>query len=139
MAITVNFLDAFDVFLQIQQNLRGLQSDIRRNAISWKARAQAQSPPFAQLKQQVTDAAAAYGVRMQWVAELRADPVKRQRLLDMLSRLTIPEQDIIDKATDLNAVITQLQAANPQNYAQLITICDQIIAAVPARPNLWPE
>lgn len=139
MAITVNFLDAFDVFLQIQQNLRGLQRDIRQNALAWKAKAQAQSPPFAQLKQEMMDAASAYAVRTQWVAELRADPAKRQRLLDMLSRLNIPEQDIIDKATDLNAVITQLQGTNPQNYAQINTIADQIIAAVPARPNLWPE
>lgn len=139
MAIVINFLDAFDVFLQIQQNLRGLQFDIRRLAIGWKSRAQAGSVPFPELKQQFVTGGNSFAVRIQWVSELRADSVKRQRLLDMLAKLDIPEQDIIDKASDLNTVVNQIRAQDPLNYAQLITVCDQIIAAVPARVNLWPE
>jgi hypothetical protein len=139
MAIGINFLDAFDVFLQIQQNLRGLQKDMRQNATTWKAMAQAQNPPVGTLRQFMADAGAAYSTRLGWVSTLRNDATKRQRLLDILGKLDIPEQDVIDKAAALSAIATQLQGATLNNYTQITNACDGILSNVEARFNLWPE
>jgi len=139
MAVPINFLDAFDVFLQIQQNLRGLERDIRANAVTWKGMAAAQSPPAGTLRTFMLDAASSYLTRLGWVQTLRDNATARQRVLDMLAKLQIPEQDIIDKATALTTVANQLSGATLNTYTQINNVCDAIIVAVPARFNLWPE
>jgi len=127
------------VIEQIRQNLIGLQNDMRRNAATHKAMAQAQSPQLAVLQQFVADASAAYLTRLQWLIDLRNTPAKRQRLIDILTLMGWTETDITDVATPLRQAAIALRDALQTSYAEIITACDAVLVAVDAPESLWPE
>lgn len=139
MAITITSIHKRRIIGQIEANLTGLQRDMRTNAVAHKAMAQAQSPDLATLQKFVTDAANEYLRRLQWVIDLRADPVKRQRLLDMLTSAGWVEQEIIDYVTELRNVAVALRDANLTTYTRIANVCQAVIDAVDAPESLWPE
>lgn len=124
---------------QIRQNLIGLQNDLRRNATTHKAMANAQSPNLATLQGFMTDAAASYLTRLVWIANLRADPVKRQALVDQLAKIGWTEPDITSVATALQTAAMTLSDAPKTTFAQIIAACDAVLAVVDAPDSLWPE
>lgn len=139
MAIGIKAFHKERVANQVTQNIIGLQIDMVRNANTWKAMALAQNPPIATLRQYLNDAAANYLTRLQWVIDLRADAVKRQRLIDILTARGWDEQEVVDTVTTLRNVAVQLRDAPKGSYAVVITICDAILAAIEPAESLWPE
>lgn len=139
MAIGIKAFHKERVANQVTQNIIGLQGDMVRNANTWKAMATAQNPPIATLRTFLNDAAAEYLRRLQWVIDLRNDPAKRQRLLDILVARGWDEQEVVDTVTTLRNVAVQLRDAPKGTYAVVITICDAILAAIEPVESLWPE
>lgn len=139
MAVPLTNLDKFRVFFQITNNICQLQANIRSNVTTWKAMAQAQSPALGTLQNFMHDGANAWLTRLGWVDTLRANPTKRQHIIDVLNDLGINEADIVDKVTAMQSVATQLSGAPLASYAACITACDGILAAVDVAFSLWPE
>ncbi len=110
-----------------------------RNAATWKAMAQAQSPPLATLQSFIHDAAASYQTRLGWVTALRNDAVKKQRFLDEIALRGWSETDITDVVGPMITVANQLAGAALATYAACINACDGITAAVDKPDSLWPE
>ncbi len=138
MAIPTTALHIFRVMGQAQQ-LVTLQIDIRNNALTWKAMAQAQNPPVATLRGYMNDAAVSYQTRLGWLVTAQADAENWARLSAMWASLGGTGQDFSDMTTPLAAVANQLGPATKNTYAQIIGICDQITAAINAPLSLWPE
>lgn len=139
MAIPITAIQKRRIITQIENNLVNLQRDMHRNAETHKAMAQAKSPDLAMLQKFVADCASRYMGRLQWVIDLRNDNVKRQRLVDMLESAGWTEQEIIDLVVALRDAAVALRDAPRNNYAQIESACDAMIAAVEMPPSLWPE
>jgi hypothetical protein len=139
MAIPVTNLHGTRVLGQIQQNLIQLQQDMRNNAATHKAMAQAQSPDLATLQSFITDCIVQYLKRLQWIIDLRNDAGRRAILVAMLGKIGWTEADIVNVVTALRAEVITLQNAPRTTYAQIITACDAMIAAVNPPDSLWPE
>ena len=101
--------------------------------------AAAQSPDVPTLRTYLNDCAAQYLRRLQWLIDLRADPVRRQKMVDVLTAMGWTEDDIVNVATPLRQAAVALQNAPRANYAQIITACDALLADVNAPDSLWPE
>ena len=139
MAIPLTTIHADRVVNQITQNLTGLQRDMVRNANTHKAMATAQSPPLATLQAFVADSAQEYLRRLQWLIDLRNDPVRRQRMVNILNQRGWTEADITDVATPLRQAAIALRDAPRSTYAEIITACNNLLATVDPPDSLWPE
>lgn len=122
----------------MQQNFTGIQRDMRNNAQSWRTSALAQSIPIATLAGFMNSASSAYQTRLGWVPVLQADP-NWSRIAALYVTLGGTAQEFTDTLTPLNAVANQLGPAPKTTYAEIISACDQIIAAINAPLSLWPE
>lgn len=127
------------VMLQCQQNLNGLQRDMRRNALTWRAAAVAQTTAQPALAQQMSDAAIAYQGRLGWLTTLQADATNWPKVRNMFIALGGTAADFTAMLTPITAVANQLGPADKSTYTAIISDCDQILAAVEAPLNLWPE
>lgn len=139
MAIPMTAIQKRRLVTQIEQNLTGLQRDMYNNAQTHAAMAAAQSPSVAILQSYVHDSAQAYLTRLQWIIDLRNDPVRRQRLVDMLATVGWTEQEIVDYVTALRNAALALQAASKTTYADITAACAAVLAAVDKPESLWPE
>ena len=139
MAITITAVHKRRLVNQIEQNLTGLQRDMHHNAVTHKAMAQSQSPNVDILATFVRDAALEYLRRLQWIIDLRANPIRRQRLVDMLASAGWTEQEVIDFVQELRNAAIALRDAPRTTYAEIIMACDQLLATVDAPESLWPE
>lgn len=139
MAIPTTALHILRVMLQAEQNLSGLQRDMRNNAVSWKASAQAQNIPVDTLAQYMNDAATAYQTRLAWLSTLQADSANWTKIGTMWALLGGTAADFSGIITPLAAVATQLGPIDKSSYASIITVCNQIITAINAPLSLWPE
>ncbi len=139
MAIPQTKLHANRVLEQIMDNVIGLQRDMRNNAIAHRAMALAQSPALATLQSFVNDAAAAYLVRIGWGESIINTPAKLTILNNTLSRIGLVLTDITDVTDALKSAALQIQSANKNTYAQIVTVCDAVIAGVNLPDSLWPE
>lgn len=139
MAVPTTMIHILRLLLQADQNLSGLQRDMRNNAITWRAQAVAQSPPVATLAAQMNTAAVAYQGRLTWIDNAQADTVNWNKLTTMFFALGGTGQDFSDLVTPLRAVADQLGPAAKTTFAQIIAICDQITTAINAPLSLWPE
>jgi hypothetical protein len=139
MAIPLTNLHKGRVADQVAQNLVGLQTDMRRNATLHKSAAQAQSVPLDTLQTWVQTCALEYLRRFKWITDLRADPVRKQRLLDAIAAKGWVETDIVDVLTPMRQAAITLRDASKASYADIITACDAVLSAVEAPDSLWPE
>ena len=139
MAVPVTALHILRLLLQADQNLSGLQRDMRNNATTWKAMAQAQSVPLPTLAQFMNDAATEYQKRLGWITTAQADTANWTKLSTMFATLGGTAADFNQTVNPLNAVANQLGPADKSTYAAIITACDQILAAINAPLSLWPE
>jgi hypothetical protein len=139
MPIPLTNLHKGRIVEQISQNLVGLQNDIRRNAQAHKSMALAQSPDLATLQSFISDCVAEYLKRCKWIIDLRADPSRKARLLDALTKYGWTEADIVDVLTPMRAAVITLRDAPRTTYAQIISACDAVIVAVEPPDSLWPE
>lgn len=138
MTIPVTNLNILYIMLQCQQNLTGLQRDMRQNAQAWLAVAQAQSMTVTDLANTMNIKATAYQTRLGWLTTLEADP-NWPTIGTMWGKLGGTAQDFSDMITPLTAVANQLGPADKSTYAAIISVCNQIIAAIPMPLSLWPE
>jgi len=139
MAVPQTKLHANRVLDQMMNNVIGLQRDIANNAQTWLAMANAQSPPVATIAAFMNDAAASYLARIQWGTDIINTPAKLTILNATLARIGLDLTDITDITTALSSAASQLAAANKNTYAQLVTICNTIIAGINLPDSLWPE
>lgn len=139
MATIRTKLHLFRVADQIRQTLINTHRDMVTNATIHRAMAVAQSPALTALQTFVRDAALAYLVHLQWIIDLRNDPVKEARLLTVLGLMGWTEADVVDVVTALRQAAIALRDAPQTTYAQIITACDQLLVAVEKPDSLWPE
>lgn len=124
---------------QISANMIGLQRDIRSNASMHKAMAQAQSPDLGILQGFVNDCISEYQRRLKWCDDLRADPARRQRLLDALTDRGWAETDITDISGALLTIVGSFSALSRTSYPEISTACDFILSNTTPPDSLWPE
>lgn len=139
MAIPVTQLHILRLLLQADQNLSGLQGDMRNNALAWRSMAVAQSQPAATLALWMNDAAVQYQARLGWIATAQADAVIWPKLSALWALMGGTAADFNNVTTPLKAVADQLGPAVKTTYAQIIGVCDQITTAINAPLSLWPE
>ena len=139
MATPITQLSILRLLLQIEQNLIGLQRDMRFNAAAWKAQAQAQSVPIATLQGFMNTSGPAYQTRLAWLPTLQADAVNWPKVSALYTAIGGTGAEFSALMTPLSAVANQLAPATKDTYAQIIAICDQILAAIDAPLSLWPE
>lgn len=139
MSIPITNLQKDRIVDQISRNLIGLQTDVRNNAIAHKAMANAQSPDLATLQSFVTDCIAEYQRRLKWCSDLRADPVRKQRLVDALTDRGWVEADVTDIFDALSVIITALSVTSRKSYLEISVACDATIASTNPPDSLWPE
>ena len=138
MAVPVIQVGILRVLLQIEQNLIGVQRDMRANAQTWRTVALAQSTPIATMAGWMNSAATSYQSRLGWLPTIQASP-EWSRIAAMYLAIGGTGQEFTDMMTPLNAVANQLGPAQKTTYAEIIAACDQIIAAINAPLSLWPE
>lgn len=124
---------------QVITILRNVQKDMRRNATVHKQMAQAQTPDHQTLKTYVNDCAATYLQNLQLIIDRRGDAVKKQQMLDILTKMGWTESDIVDTLVPLRQAAIALRDAPRSTYAEIITACDNVLSAVDAPDSLWPE
>lgn len=139
MTIPVTTIHILRLLLQAEQNLSGLQRDMRNNALSWQAMANAQSVPLASLAQYINDAATMYQTRLAWIATAKADTASWTLLSTMWGKIGGAETDFNDLVTPLTTTANSLGPADKSSYAAINTICNNILAAINAPLSLWPE
>jgi hypothetical protein len=139
MTIPITALHVLRVMMQIDENLTGLQRDMRNNALTWKAQAQAQTIPVTGIAGYMNDAAVSYQSRLAWLDTLQADSATWSKISAMWAMLGGTAQDFSDLITPISAVANQLGPATKTTYAQVIGVCDQITTAINAPLSLWPE
>jgi hypothetical protein len=139
MSVPVTALHTLRVLLQCEANLSGLQSDMRNNALTWRAAAVAQSPNVTTLAGWMNSAATEYQKRLGWITTAQADTGNWAKLSSMFALLGGTGTDFSNMVTPLTAVANQLGPAPKTTYAQIISACDQITSAIDAPLSLWPE
>lgn len=139
MTIPVTALHVLRLLLQVDSNLSGLQADMRRNALDWKAKAAAQSQPVETLAQWMTDCAAEYQRRLGWITTAQADTTTWSALSAMWAKLGGTAADFNNIVSPMKSVADQLGPADKSNYSAITSVCDQITAAINAPLSLWPE
>lgn len=138
MSIAVNAFHDQRVFEQYTRNLIGLQRDMNSNAQLWKTQAQA-ALALPALQAMISASLVQYQLRLQWMTDLQADSTKLTRLQAVLARMGMTTQDVADVALPLRSAAIALNAAPRTTFAEIITACDALLAAVNAPPSLWPE
>ena len=139
MSVPVTQFQVLRLMLQIEQNSNGLQRDLRSNAASWKASAQAQAVAPATLAQYMSDAVSAYQTRLAWLTTVQADSAHWPKVVALWTILGGTDADFTALMTPLTAEVNQLGLADKSNYAKIIAICDQVLSAIDAPLSLWPE
>lgn len=139
MAIPTTALHILRLLLQADQNLSGLQRDMRNNAIAWNTSATNQTIPQPTLQTQMRDAANAYNLRLGWIATAQANVPVWTALSTMWTNLGGVAGDFTSTVNPLQAVATQLLTVDLSSYAAIISACAQITAAISAPISLWPE
>lgn len=124
---------------QISANMIGLQRDIRSNASIHKAMAQAQSPDLGTLQGFINDCISEYQRRLKWCSDLRADPARRQRLLDALTDRGWIETDITDIYDAMITIVASFSAFSRTTYTEISTACDFMLSNTTPPDSLWPE
>jgi hypothetical protein len=139
MTIPVTALHILRVMLQAEQNLSGLQKDMRNNALSWKAMAQAQNPDVVTLAGYMDSSAATYQARLGWLATMQSDAANWTKISAMWATMGGTGQDFSNLITPLQSVADGLGPASKNTYSKIIGICNQITTVVNAPLSLWPE
>ena len=139
MAVPVTQLQVLRLLLQIEQNINGLQRDVRANALAWKVSAQAQDVPVATLARYLNDAAISYQTRLGWLAALQADSGNWARVTALWSILGGSVTDFESLMTPFAEIAHLLGSADKSDYATITAVCDQILSAIDAPLSLWPE
>ena len=139
MTIPVTAVHILRLLLQAEQNLSGLQSDIRNNALTWQTWATTQSVALPALQTSITAAATEYQKRLGWITTAQANTSAWSSLSTMWSKIGGTAADFSNLVTPLQAVATQLGTADISSYAAILSVCSQILAAINAPLSLWPE
>lgn len=138
MTIPITAAQYIRVAEQCLQNVVGIQRDILRSALSWKATAQAQSLPVETLASYVVAVVAELEKRIDWHADLKANQ-DYSNVVAALGTRGAQESDIDLPIAAMSTVIASLKAAPVTSYATIIVACDAVLAATPPLLSLWPE
>lgn len=140
MAITATGFHAFRVLSQIERVLTNTQLGVRRNAQAWK-RMVTKSVPAADITKFMSDAASEWQRHLAALLAFRNTHPNWEKVSSMLTALGVDPQEMTAMYQELKTVVDQLATATatPRSYAQINSICDQMIAAVQAPDSLWAE
>jgi hypothetical protein len=139
MATPVTQLHMLRLMLQLEQNVSGLQNDIRRNAKTWAEAVASASVPVETLAQWMTDTANAYALRLQWMSDFKNDPVNAPKLQAMWLLLGGTLEDVTAITDPLTTAVTSLVMMPKTTYAEIIALCDLLTSSIDAPLSLWPE
>lgn len=139
MAVPVTQLQVLHLLLQIEQNINGLQRDVRANAAAWKASAQAQNVPVTTLAHYLNDAARSYQTRLGWLAVLQTDTVNWAKVAALWAILGGSASDFESLMTPFADVAHRIDGADTSGYGAIMAVCDEILSAIDTPPSLWPE
>lgn len=139
MAFTGNGLENIRLVQQAVRTIVDYATNMRNNAQTHIAMANAQSPDLATLTSYVNDCATSYQTQLgRLTTALTVDPTKT-KLLDGLARLNCGAADISGPGNTMKIAADALAAADKSTYAAIITACNNLLAAVPAPASVWPE
>jgi len=111
---------------------------MRFNAEAWKALAQAQSRPIILLADDMNSGASSYQDTLGRLQTFRLNDPSWPRIVTMYTILGGTAQEFIDFVTPMSAVANQIGPAPKTTYAEIISACDQVLAAIDPRVNPWP-
>jgi hypothetical protein len=138
MAVPITPISIFRVFGKICITLDNLQFRMRDNAQAWKISAQAQLIPIATLAGIMNSAALSYQDILSKLQTFRLNDPSWPRIVTMYQIFGGVGQEFIDFVAPMSAVANQLGPAPKTTFAEIISACDQIIAAIDPRVNPWP-
>jgi hypothetical protein len=139
MAFTGNGLENIRLVQQAVQLIVNYATNMRNNAQTHIAMANAQDPDLATLAGYVNDCAAEYQRLLGLLqTAITTDPVKT-KMLDGLARQNCASTDITTPGTAMINAANALAAADKSSYAAIITACNALISAVPQPASVWPE
>lgn len=139
MAFTGNGLEDIRLVQQAVQLIVNYAANMRSNANTHIAMANAQSPDLTTLAGFVSSAASEYQRLLDLLqTAVTTDPTKT-KLLDGLARMNCVSTDITTPGTAMINAADALAAADKSSYAAIIAACNNLLAAVPQPASVWPE
>lgn len=137
-AVPTTALHILGLLLQIQQNLTGLQRDMRSNAQAWRHAMLAGADARA-LAPSMENAVDSYETRLTWISTLEEQATDWARVVAMLTLIGGSVGDLRAMIDPLRAAIATLGAADKSTSTGIIAACDAILSSVCAPASLWPE
>lgn len=139
MAIPVTALHILRLLSQSEQNLSGLQRDMRANAKAWAADAVVPEADLAALAQNMEAAAAAYLTRLDWMVDLRADAVTWAKVAAMYAAFGGAAEEFDAIEAPMRQAAQSLMDAEKLSAAAIAAACTQVLESVTAPASIWPE
>lgn len=137
-AVPTTALHILRLVLQIEQNLTGLQRDMRSNAQAWRRMALAGADARA-LAANMGNAVDSYETRLAWVLALENQADAWARVVTMLTVIGGSGADLQAMVDPLRAAVDVLGGADKSTSSGIIGACDVVLASVCAPASLWPE
>ncbi len=117
-----------------------MQRDMRDNAESWKIISTGETVPINEIANFMELSRATWQKRLDDINNFQTnEPIEFPKVVAMYEKLGGTTQDFNDTKSPLQTVVTQMQSAPKTTYAELITICDQIMATVDKPLTVWDE
>lgn len=139
MAFTGNGLENIRLVNQAVKLIVDWAVQMRNNADTHVAMANAQAPDLATLVGYVNSCATNYrSFLLQLNTAVTTDPNKT-KLLDGLARLNCVSTDITTPGNSMYAASGTLLNASKTTYAEVISACTTFKAAIPQPASVWPE
>ena len=130
--MSVQAFDNLNLLLQIQQATRNLAKNMRDNANTHIAMANAQNPDVVTLGTFVKDCATSYNNILSTAkAWVQANNAQASAAVGLIGATLA---DLNTYVTPLQTAATALGSANVSTYAAIVTACNNLLATVPA-PN----
>lgn len=137
MAFKGNTLfETLDLLDELRQILRNPQYNLNYNAQEWLKRATDQSVPVETLATWINNNANSFERQANFVKAMKTDPDKWGRLSALISKLGGAEKDIDDIIAPNDVEVARLRSAPKSTYAEIITLCNAILAEIKFPPRI---
>lgn len=139
MTIPVTALHILRLMLQGEQNISGLQRDMRANAQAWLNAAQSGELGVAILAEYMSGAARSYQDRLAWITDLQTNAETWGKVVAMFATLGGAAVDFNAITTPLSIIAQQIASSDKSSPAAIMATCNAVLKAIPAPLSLWPE
>ena len=139
MTISQTTFHTLRVVQQIMGRLVQMQADMNGNARTWIAMANAQNPDVATLAKFMTDSGTEYNRKLAEILTYKNTNPNWPAVVAMFTAMGGVPADAVTLYTQLKAIADGIGSAQLTSYAQIITACNQITAAVQMPDSVWFE